>query len=139
MGKYLEALKLLYGEDENIPETLNSGTDKTIKSPFVGSDGSTSGHIRNIQAEIDLDTVPFTDHEIAEHMISKEVHRDDQSFVRQQLIGTYGAARLKRVDEYLEQFTIGSDSVDQPHKKSNAGRRRANTWIRENAGERKKL
>ena len=28
MGKYLEALKLLYGEDENVLETPKGGTDK---------------------------------------------------------------------------------------------------------------
>jgi hypothetical protein len=74
--------------------------------------------------------VPFTDHEIAEHLINTEVHRDDRSFVRQQLIGAYGAERLSRVDAYLEQFRIGAESVTEPHKKSNAGRRRANTWLR---------
>jgi hypothetical protein len=75
--------------------------------------------------------VPFTDHEIAEHLINTEVHRDDRSFVRQQLIGAYGAERLSRVDGYLEQFRIGAESVTEPHKKSNAGRRRANTWLRQ--------
>ncbi len=54
MGKYLEALKLLYGDSENISDSLEGGTDKTIKSPFgtpfVGFDGSTSRDIENIQA-----------------------------------------------------------------------------------------
>ena len=82
------------------------------------------------QGEADID-VPFTDHEIAEHLINAEVHRDDRPFVRQQLIGAYGSERLTRVDGYLEQFRISTESVDEPHKKSNAGRRRANTWLRQ--------
>jgi hypothetical protein len=82
------------------------------------------------QNEADID-VPFSDHEIAEHLINTEVHRDDRSFVRQQLIGAYGTERLSRVDAYLEQFRIGAESVTEPHKKSNAGRRRANTWLRQ--------
>ena len=130
MGKYLEALKILYSDDEKDLETPNGCTDKTDKSPsntpFVSNVSSISRDIQNFPGE----SVPFTDHEIAEHKISNEVHRDDQSFVRQQLIGTYGAERLKRIDDYLEQFSIGVESVDQPHKKSNAGRKRANTWIR---------
>ena len=85
------------------------------------------------QGEADID-VPFTDHEIAEHLINAEVHRDDRPFVRQQLIGAYGAERLKQVDSYLEQFSIGSASVTESYKKSNAGRLRANTWLRENRG-----
>jgi hypothetical protein len=128
MGKYLEALKLMYGDEEKKCETVNSSADKTDKSPFVSNVSFIPGDIENFSDE----SVPFSDHEIAEHMIDTEVHRDDRSFVRQQLIGAYGTVRLKRVEEYMEQFRIGSESVDAPHKKSNAGRKRANTWIREN-------
>ena len=130
MGKYLEALKILYSDDDKDLETPKPRTDKTDKSPsstpFVSNVSSISRDIENFPDE----SVPFTDHEIAEHKISTEVHRDDQSYVRQQLIGAYGAERLSRVDGYLEQFKIGAKSVDQTHKKSNAGRRRANTWLR---------
>jgi hypothetical protein len=73
--------------------------------------------------------IPFSDYEIAKHKIDTEVHRDDRQYVRQQLIGAYSAERLSRVDAYLEQFRIGAESVTEPHKKSNAGRRRANTWL----------
>ena len=132
MGRYLEALKVFYGTEENTTETLEGGTDKTIKSPFVGSDGSTSGHIRDIQAE--NEQIPFADHEIAEHKISNEVHRDDRSFVRQQLIGAYGSDRLDIVNQYLEQLEQGFSSVKETHKKSNVGRKRANTWLREKGG-----
>ena len=83
------------------------------------------------QSDTDTQPVPFTDHEIAEHRIDTEVHRDDRAFVRQQLIGAYGVERLLRVDAYLEQFRIGVESVGEPHKKSNAGRKRANTWLRQ--------
>ena len=130
MGKYLEALKLLYGDDEKSCETPKPRTDKTDKSKFVSNVSSSSGGFNGISPENEQESIPFTDHEIAEHKISSEVHRDDRSFVRQQLIGSYGADRLKRVDGYLEQFRVGSESVDLPHKKENAGRKRANTWLR---------
>ena len=124
MGKYLEALQILYGEPENNSKTPDSETAKTAKRAF-GSNGSNPSE----QIE-ENDPIPFTDHEIAEHKIDTEVHRDDRSFVRQQLIGAYGAERLARVDTYMVQFRLGAESVKQPHKKSNAGRRRANTWLR---------
>jgi hypothetical protein len=75
--------------------------------------------------------IPFSDYEIAKQKIDTEIHRDDRQYVRQQLIGAYSAERLSRVDAYLEQFRIGAESVTEPHKKSNAGRRRANTWLRQ--------
>ena len=131
MGKYLEALKLLYGDNEKSCEIPKAGTDKADKSPFVSNVGSSSGGFNEFFPGNDPDPVPFTDHEIAEHLINTKVHRDDRSFVRQQLIGAYGAERLIRVDAYLEQFRLGAGSVKQPHKKSNAGRRRANTWLRQ--------
>ena len=132
MGKYLEALKLLYSDDGKTSETPKARTDKTDRRVFVSNVSSSSGDINQILPE--NDPIPFTDHEIAEHKIKTEVHRDDRPYVRQQLIGAYGAERLARVDEYLKQFKIGADSVGEPHKKSNAGRRRANTWLRQGRG-----
>jgi hypothetical protein len=130
MGKYLEALKLLYGDDEKTSETPKARTDKTDRRAFVSNVSASSGGFDEILPEYDENQIPFTDHEIAEHLINTEVHRDDRPFVRQQLIGAYGTERLIRVDGYLEQFRIGAESVTEPHKKSNAGRRRANTWLR---------
>ena len=131
MGKYLEALKLLYGDNEKSCETPKTRTDKTDRSPFVSNVSATSGGFDEISSENEQESIPFTDHEIAEHKINTEVHRDDRSFVRQQLIGAYGAERLTRVNDYLEQFKIGMQSVTESHKKSNAGRKRANTWLRQ--------
>ena len=127
MGKYLEALKLLYGDDGKTSETPKARTDKTDRRAFVSNVSSSSGDINQILPE--NDPIPFTDHEIAEHKIETEVHRDDRPFVRQQLIGAYGAERLCRVDAYLEQFKTAAASVTEPHKKSNAGRRHANAWL----------
>jgi hypothetical protein len=131
MGKYLEALKLLYSDDEKSCETPITRTDKTDRRSFVSNVGSSSRGFKENLPVNDPESNPFTDHEIAEHLINTEVHRDDRSFVRQQLIGAYGAERLSRVDAYLEQFRIGAESVGEPHKKSNAGRRRANAWLRQ--------
>jgi hypothetical protein len=131
MGKYLEALKLLYGDDGKSCETPKARTDKTDRSPFVSNVSSGFRGFNEISVENEQEPIPFTDHEIAGHKIDTEVHRDDRAFVRQRLLGVYGVERLSRVDEYLKQFELGAASVSEPHKKSNAGRRRANTWIRE--------
>lgn len=132
MGKYLEALKLLYGDDEKNNETPKPRTDKTDRSPFVSNVSnvsSSSGGLNENSEENEQKSIPFTDHEIAEHKIAAEAHRDDRAFVRQQLLGVYGAERLSRVDAYLEQYRIGAESVTESRKKSNTGRRRANTWL----------
>jgi hypothetical protein len=123
---------------KNEPEISTISTIST-RTPSENTDITTIQSLKLIygdpnQSDTDTQPVPFTDHEIAEHKIDTEVHRDDRSFVRQQLIGAYGSERLSRVDEYLMQFKIGAESVDEPHKKSNAGRRRANTWLRQDGG-----
>ena len=134
MGKYIEALKLIYGDEEKSSETPKTRTDKTDISPFVSNVSTSCGGFNEISVENEKESIPFTDHEIAEHRIDTEVHRDDRAFVRQQLIGVYGGDRLLRVDEYIEQHELGAASVTEPHKKSNAGRFRANTWLRQERG-----
>jgi len=69
--------------------------------------------------------------EKAEVLIDSIRFRDDRVFVRQQLIGVYGANRLTIVQEYLNQWYLGSSSEPVSHKKGNSGRRRANEWLRE--------
>ena len=133
MGKYLEALKLLYGDDEKSCETLKARTDKTDKRASVSNVSSSSGRFSEISPENEQELIPFTDHEIAKHKIDQEIHKDDRSFVRQRLIGIYGAKRLELVDQYLKHFNEGSNSVEETHKKSNAGRFKANTWLREHS------
>ena len=144
MGKYLEALKLLYGEDEKSCETLDSGTAKTAKSPkspkspsdtpFGSNGSSTSGDIENFPSPNDPDPVPFTDHELAEHKINELTLRDDRTFVRQMLLGAYGKDRLTLVDLYFNEWRKGVESEPIEVKKENAGRRRANTWLRQGRG-----
>ncbi len=131
MGKYLEALKLLYGDSENISDSLEPRTYKTIKSPFVGFDGSTSGDIENIQASNEQDSVPFTDQELAEHKINGLRLRDDRVFVHQRLLGIYGKKRLELVNQYFDEWRKGSEAQPEGHRKENAGRYRANTWLRD--------
>ena len=132
MGKYLEALKLLYDDDKS-NETPNPRTDKTDKSKFVSNVSATFEGNNKFLPEYDPEAIPFTDHEIAEHKIDQEIHKDDRSFVRQRLIGIYGAKRLELVDQYLKHFNEGSNSVKETHKKSNAARFKANTWLREHS------
>jgi hypothetical protein len=116
---------------KNEPKVSTFSTPPTSKKQDIGKlDSLRLIYGEPNQNDDDIE-VPFTDHEIAGHRIDTEVHRDDRSFVRQQLIGAYGAERLTRVNTYLEQFRIGAESVTEPHKKSNAGRRRANSWLRQ--------
>jgi hypothetical protein len=121
---------------KNRPEI---STISTISTPPASENGNVSKleSLRLIYGDSnqkdDDPVIPFTDHEIAEHKIDTEVHRDDRAFVRQRLIGIYGAKRLELVDQYLKHFNEGSNSVEEAHKKSNAGRFKANTWLREHS------
>ena len=130
MGKYLEALKLLYGNNEDISDSLQPRTAITDESPPFGSNGSsTSGDIENNQASNEQNSVPFTDHELAEHKINGLRLRDDRVFVHQRLIGIYGKERLDLVNQYFDEWQKGSDAQPEGHRKENAGRYRANTWL----------
>ncbi len=129
MGKYLEALKLLYGGSEKNNETPKARTDKTDKSPFVSNVGSSSGGFHENLPEID--PIPFTDHEIAEHQINQLKLRDDRVFVNRMLLGVYGAERLALVNRYFEERAKGMNAEPIEIKKENAGGRRANIWLRQ--------
>ena len=131
MGKYLEALKLLYGDDEKNCETPKARTDKTDRSPFVSNVSSSSGGFNEISPENEQESIPFTDHEIAEYKINGLTLREDRAFVRQMLLGAYGNNRLTLVDQYLSEWHIGATAEVVEVKKENAGRHRANTWLRE--------
>ena len=134
MGKYLEALKLLYGDDEKSCETPETRTDKTDRSPFVSNVGSSSRGFHEILPENDENRIPFTDHEIAEHKIDQLTLHEDRAFVRQMLLGAYGRDRLALVNQYFTEWRKGANAEPIEVKKENAGRRRANTWLRQERG-----
>ncbi len=133
MGKYLQALKLIYGDGENNYEPLEQGTDKTDNSPIdisdVGNVSSTFAHIKRISSH--KDTISITNHELAEHKVAQLMLRDDQIFLRRCLVGIYGSKRLEIVNQYFEEWQRGREIEVSSIRKENAGRRRANTWIRE--------
>jgi len=131
MGKYLEALKLLYGDSDNISDSLGPRTDVTDNPPFVSEVSSTSRDIENIQASNEQDSTSLTDHELAEHQINGLRLRDDRVFVHQRLIGIYGKKRLDLVNQYFDEWQKGSNAQPEGHRKENAGRYRANTWLRD--------
>ncbi len=130
MGKYLEALKLLYSDD--ISESLETRTDKTAKRSFVCTVSSTSRDIENFQAK-NKESIYFTDHQLAEHKINGLRLRDDQVFIHQKLIGIYGKKRLELVNQYFYEWSKGMDAEPVGYKKENKGRYRANTWLREHS------
>ncbi len=131
MGKYLEALKLLYGDSENISDSLEPRTAVTAKGPNVSNGSSTSGDIENIQASNEQDSASLTDHELAEHKINGLRLREDRVFVHQKLIGIYGKKRLDLVNQYFDEWQKGSDAETNVNKIENAGRKRANIWLRD--------
>jgi hypothetical protein len=107
IGK-LESLKLIYGDPNQNQSDVEVLTDA-----------------------LPIDSVPFTDHEIAEHKINGLALREDRSFVRQMLLDAYGKGRLDLVEQYFTEWHKGATAEPVEVKKENAGRKRANTWLRQ--------
>ena len=122
MAKYLEALKLLYGNDEKSCETLKTRTDKTDRSPFASNVSASSRGFHEILPENGENRIPFTDHEIAEHKIDQLTLHKDRAFVRQMLLGAYGRDRLALVNQYFTEWRKGANAEPIEVKKENAGR-----------------
>ena len=106
--------------DEN-PNDLLEKTVKTSKQeltiPTKGIAGDEDDNPKNQQ--------------IAEHKINGLKLHGDRVFVRQKLVGIYGKKRLDIVNKYLEQWRLGVVAEPVAIKQENAGRYRANVWIRE--------
>ena len=160
MGKYLQMLDGLYQPEEKnqIPTEIEvTKPTKALLYPFVSanskdthffSDSELPNNNQNNQVEKTVKAskqeltkptkgiavakdIKTTDHEMAEQLINSLELHDDRVFVRQCLIGIYGSDRLAVVQEYFNQWYVGSSSEPISHKKENAGRYRANVWIRE--------
>ena len=82
--------------------------------------------LKNSKSEI----VSHLNQQKAESLVSSLKLRDDRVFVHRCLIGIYGTKRLEIVNKYLEQWQQGSSSEPVNIKKDNAGRYKANTWLR---------
>ena len=127
MGKWLQRLQDFDSNEEKCLIPLNDTPTKPAKAllyPFDGVD------IKEIEKNTEEEDDP-SDQEIAESHIDCLRLRDDRIFVRQCLVGLYGSKRLALVKLYLEQWQIGSDAEPIQFKKGNAGRHRANVWLRE--------
>jgi hypothetical protein len=74
---------------------------------------------------------PLSDQDIVEQMICKLMLRDDREFVRQRLGRISINKRLGTMNDYLEQWQQGRDAEPDEIRKDNAGRYRANVWLRE--------
>jgi len=72
---------------------------------------------------------------LCDYEFQNEVFRifspDDVAFVVKQVRHVTGRDRLEIVRRYLEEFGAGYRAEANPVKKRNAGRQRANDWIRE--------
>jgi hypothetical protein len=59
------------------------------------------------------------------------IFNEDIEFVVKQVQHISGRERLRLVRRYLEEFDTGFAAEKNPARKRNAGRKRANTWVRE--------
>jgi hypothetical protein len=75
--------------------------------------------------------VSYLNQQKAERLVSSLELHDDRVFVHQCLVGIYGTKRLDIVNEYLHQWRLGVEAEPVAIKQDNAGRHRANVWIRE--------
>ena len=157
MGKYLQMLDELYQPEEKKQISTEIKVTKPTKAllyPFVSanakdiqffSDEELQGIDPTNQKEKVVkaskqeltngatknEDIKPSDHEIAEQLIGTLELHDDRVYIHQYLIGIYGTKRLDIVNKYLEQWQQGSDAEPSQIKKDNAGRYRANVWIRE--------
>ena len=75
--------------------------------------------------------VSYLNQQKAERLVSSLELHDDRVFIHQCLIGIYGTKRLDVVNKYLEQWRLGVEAEPVGIKQDNAGRYRANVWMRE--------
>ena len=72
---------------------------------------------------------------LCDYEFQKEIFRiiypDDIAFVVKQVRYANGRERLEIVRRYIKEFDAGYRAESNPVKKQNAGRYRANVWIRE--------
>lgn len=160
MGKYLQMLdELSQPEEKNQISTEIEVTKptKALLAPFVSanskdiqffSDSELQGadsikqkekSVKAPKRELtkptkeieDIEDGKPTDQEIAEYRINGLKLLDDRMYVRQKLAGIYGTKRLDIVNRYFEQWRLGVEAEPVKIKQENAGRHRANVWIRE--------
>ncbi len=160
MGKYLQMLDELY-QSERINQIPIKGEvtkpTKALLTPFVSANSEVIHIFTNVEAHNidpisheektvkaskpeltkptkyidDIKDCKPTYQEIAEHKINGLKLHDDRVFLRQKLVGIYGTKRLDIVNKYLEQWKLGVEAEPVAIKQDNAGRHRANVWIRE--------
>lgn len=131
MGKWLQRLQDSDNTKDKYPVPLNITPSKPTKAllyPFVGAEN------REIEKNNISDDKP-SNQEHSERKINSLRLHDDRVFVRQTLIGIYGSKRLALINEYLAQWQEGSKEELNEIKKDNAGRLRANIWLRDEINE----
>ena len=160
MGKYLQMLDELYQPEEKnqIPTEIEvTKPTNGLLSPFVTSnikdiqffsgsrpeneksDRQQDKTVKASKQELtkptkgiaDSNIEKLTDQELAEHLVGSLKSHDDRVHLHKGLIGAYGASRLSIVNEYLDQWKQGCDAEPVSYKKDNAGRYRANVWLRQ--------
>ena len=118
-------LEILEGKQVELSVTDKGKLRIVSDQDFIHSSGFKK--LQNHKAQV----VNHLNHEQAERLVCSLTSHDDRVFIRQQLIGAYGSDRLVIIQEYFNQWYVGSSSEPISQKKENAGRYRANVWIRE--------
>lgn len=122
MGKWLRHLDEIQPHKNHEPtESTPTKPTKDLSYPFVGANPALSEKIKHGES---------THQERAESMIDQLELHDDRVFVRRCLIGIYGADRLAAFQRYLAKWNEGAANETNAIKKQNAGRFRANCWLR---------
>jgi len=70
-------------------------------------------------------------------LVFRLIYSDDISWLVKQLKDICSLERVKIIRRYLEEFDAAYKAEENPVKKRNAGRFRANTWLREELEEEK--
>jgi hypothetical protein len=116
-----------------IPDAENSRNSQNSRTSYsVSNTRKTLEVAKRLYRETRI--IPLTEDEIADRKIDKLKLRDDRNFMYETLKGTYGKDRLALVNQYFNEWHKGVESEPTEVKKENAGRRRANTWLRQERG-----
>jgi hypothetical protein len=118
-------IEALEGEHVELSVTVKGKLRIVSDQDFLHS--SAFGQLKNHKVQV----VNHLNHEQAERLVCSLKLHDDRVFIRQKLIGIYGTKRLDIVNEYFKQWRLGVEAEPVAIKQDNAGRYRANIWIRE--------
>ena len=116
-----------YAKDRSVELSLTSDLDLNVSAPKGFLTQEIVIFLKNYKD-------PVVD-QLCKYEFQNEIFRiifpDDIGFVVSRVRYVSGRKRLEIVRSYLKEFDVGYKAEPNPVKKRNAGRQRANAWIRE--------